>query len=98
MSQNGIEHRAAKISLVSGFSTLLLVAFQLISVPICLKYWGAENYGNWLALFAAFMLIRSLDVGYVTYVGNKLNYLYHQDQRALREHLASSITEIALIG
>lgn len=98
VSQDGIEHRAAKVSMVSGLSTLLSVAFQLISVPICLKYWGAENYGNWLTLFAAFMLIRSLDTGYVTYVGNTLNYLYHQDQRALREHLASSITGIAVIG
>lgn len=98
MSQGGIEHRAAKISIVTGFSTLLSIIIQLISVPICLKYWGAENYGSWLALFAAFMLVRSLDTGYVAYVGNKLNYLYHQDQQALREHLASAITGIAVIG
>ena len=98
MSHGGIERRAAKVSMVYGLSTLLSVAFRLISVPICLKYWGTENYGNWLALFAAFMLIRSLDVGYVNYVGNKLNYLYHQDQRALREHLGSSIMGIAVIG
>ena len=49
MSQDGIEHRATKVSMVTGLSTLLSVAFQLISVPICLKYWGAENYGKWLA-------------------------------------------------
>ena len=98
MSQGGIEHRAAKISLVTGLSTLLSIVFQLISVPICLKYWGAENYGSWLALFAAFMLVRSLDTGYVAYVGNKLNYLYHQDQFALREHLASSVYGITIIG
>ena len=98
MSHEGIEHRAAKISLVTGLSTLLAVGFQLISVPICLKYWGRETYGSWLALYAAFMLVRSLDTGFVTYVGNKLNYLYHQDQNALREHLASSISGIAVIG
>lgn len=98
VSQDGIEHRAARVSMVTGLSTLLSVAFQLISVPICLKYWGAKNYGSWLALYAAFMLIRSFDTGYVAYVGNKLNYLYHQDQKALREHLASAITGIAFIG
>ena len=98
MSGERIEHRAAKVSLVTGLSTVLTVAFQLTLVPICLKYWGKETYGIWLALYAAFMLVRSLDVGFVSYVGNKLNYLYHQDQNALREHLASSISGIAFMG
>lgn len=98
VSSDGVEHRAAKISTVTGLSTLLSVGFQLISVPICLKYWGKDTYGSWLALYASFMLVRSLDNGFIAYVGNKLNYLYHQDRRTLREHLASSITGIAIIG
>lgn len=98
MSRGGIEHRAAKVSLVTGLSTILSVAFQLITVPVCLKYWGQETYGSWLALFSSFMLLRSLDGGYVAYVGNKLNYLHHQDTRALREHLSSAVAGIALIG
>ena len=98
MSQLGIEHRAAKVSLVTGLSTTLSVAFQLTAVPVCLKYWGQERYGNWLALFAAFMLLRSLDAGYVAYVGNKLNQLYHRNTRALREHLSSAVAGIAVIG
>lgn len=98
MNGGRIEHRAAKVSLVTGLSTILTVAFQLISVPVCLKYWGEETYGNWLALFSAFMLLRSLDTGYTVYVGNKLNYLYHQDIRTLREHLSSAVTGIALIS
>ena len=98
VSRDGIEHRAAKISAVTGLSTLLSIGLQLISVPICLKYWGKETYGSWLALYASFMLICSMNAGFVSYVGNKLNYLYHQDQSALREHLASSITGIAIIG
>lgn len=98
MSNGGVEHRAVRISSVTALSTLLSVGFQLISVPICLKYWGKDTYGSWLALYAAFMLVRSLDTGFVSYVGNKLNQLYHQDQSALREHLASSITGIGIIG
>ena len=93
-----IERRAVKVSSVTGLSVLLSIAFQLVSVPICITYWGAETYGTWLALYAAFMLVRSLDAGFVSYVGNKLNYLFHQDQNALREHLASSVTGIAIIG
>lgn len=98
MSRGGIEYRAAKVSLVTGLSTCLSIGFQLISVPVCLKYWGGETYGRWLALYAAFLLIRSLDNGFVSYVGNKINCLYHQSQDELREHLGSAITGIAAIG
>src|SRR3984893_8525036 len=93
-----IEHRAAKISLVNGLSTLLTLMFQLVSVPVCLKYWGKESYGSWLALLSAFMMLRALDGGFVAYVGNKLNYLYHKDTAALREHLASAAAGIVVIG
>ena len=50
------------------------------------------------ALLSAFMILRLLDGGFVTYVGNKLNYLYHQDTDALRAHLSSAIAGIAVIG
>ncbi|MDX6611685.1 MAG: hypothetical protein QOD75_871 [Blastocatellia bacterium] len=98
VSLDRIEHRAARVSFVTGLSTLLGVGFQVISVPICLRFWGKEVYGSWLALYAVFMLIRSLDGGFVSYVGNKLNYLYHQDQKALHEHLASAVTGIAILA
>jgi O-antigen/teichoic acid export membrane protein len=93
-----IEHRAAKVSLVNGLSMMLGVAFQLVSVPICLHYWGKEAYGSWLALFSAFMLLRGLDGGYTAFVGNKLNYLYHQNTVALREHLSSAVFGIVMIS
>lgn len=98
MSDGRIEYRAIKVSAVAAISTILTVAFQLISVPICLRYWGKETYGSWLALLSAFMLLRSLDGGYTTYVGNKLNYLYHQNINAMREHLSSAVAGIVVIG
>ena len=94
----GIEHRAAKVSLVNGLSTVLTVLFQLVSVPVCLKYWGKESYGSWLALFSTFSILRSLDGGFVVFVGNKLNYLYHKDTDALRAHLSSALIGIIVIG
>ncbi len=93
-----IEARAAKISIVNGVTTVLTMVFQIVSVPVCLKQWGREPYGTWLALFSAFMLLRSLDGGFVTYVGNELNFLYHRDQNALRRHLASAVTGIFVIS
>lgn len=94
----GVERRASSITIVSGLSTFLRLGFQLISVPICLKYWGKDTYGGWLTIYSMFTLIRSIDSGYVTYVGNELNYLYHGDPASLRVHLASSLPVISLIG
>ena len=94
----GIEHRAARVTVVNGLSTLLTLAFQLISVPVCLRYWGRESYGSWIALLSAFMAIRALDGGFVLYVGNKLNYLYHKDAEALGAHLSSAVSGIVVIG
>jgi O-antigen/teichoic acid export membrane protein len=93
-----IEQRAAKVSLVTGLSTVLTLVFQLVAVPICLHYWGQQRYGSWLALYSAFMLLRSLDGGYSAFVGNKLNFLYHQSQSDLRRHLSSASGGIALIA
>lgn len=98
MSRNGIVHRTAKVSLAGGVSTVVTTALQLILVPVCINFWGQESYGRWLSLFSALMLLRSLEVGYVVYVGNKLNYLYHKDSNALREHLSSAVAGIALLG
>jgi O-antigen/teichoic acid export membrane protein len=98
MNVGAIEHRAARVSLVTGLSTVLAVGFQLVSVPVCLHYWGKESYGSWLALFSAFMLLRSLDGGFTAFVGNKLNYLYHQNIPVLREHLASAVFGIVIIS
>jgi len=98
MSSAPIEQRAARVSLVNGLSTVLGVGFQLVSVPVCLHYWGKEIYGSWLALFSAFLLLRGLDGGYTTFVGNKLNYLYHQDTHALHKHLSSAVFGIVVIS
>ena len=95
---SALEHRAAKVSLVNGLSTVLGIGFQLVSVPVCLHYWGKQTYGIWLSLFSAFMLLRALDGGYTTFVGNKLNYLYHKDPVVLHEHLSSAVFGIAIIS
>lgn len=93
-----LEHRAARVTLVTGLSTGLSIAFQLVSVPVCLHYWGQARYGQWLALLAAFQLVRSLDSGYIAYVGNRLNLLYHRDIPALRQHLASALAGVVVLG
>jgi len=94
----GIERRITKVSMVTGLSSALSVGLQLVSVPVVLRYWGNDTYGTWLALFAAFTLMRTVDGGYTGYVGNKLNMLYHRDEQALRVTLASAVWGVAFLG
>lgn len=84
--------------MVNGLATVLTLVFQLVSVPVCLKYWGQKSYGSWLALLSTVAMLRSLDGGFVAYIGNKLTYLYHKDTDALRRHLSSAVTGIAVIS
>ncbi len=98
MSSGSVEHRAAKVSLVTGGSTILSIILQLVSVPVCLHSWGAQRYGAWLAIFAASTLMRTVDGGYITYAGNRLNLLYHQDRQALREVLAAGCLGLGVLG
>lgn len=98
MGNDRVESRAARVSMVTGLSTLMSVGFQLITVPICLKFWGKINYGNWLTLYSSFMLIRTMDTGFVSYVGNELNVHYHQSHQKMQEHLASSYYGIIIIA
>src|SRR6478672_1907499 len=98
MRVGSVEHRAAKVSLVTGASTILSIVFQLVSVPVCLHFWGAQGYGAWLAIYAASTLLRTVDGGYVTFAGNRLNLLYHRDQDALRRVLAAGSLGIAVLG
>jgi O-antigen/teichoic acid export membrane protein len=93
-----LPRRIAKVALASGLSTTLSIVLQLIAVPICLAYWGQLQYGQWLTLYAAFLVIRSLDSGYIGYVGNKLNILYHEDAEALRTHLGSAAVGVVVLG
>ena len=86
-----VETRAAKATLAAGLSMGLSVVLQLVSVPVCLHYWGEEKYGLWLALLALANLVRTLDFGFTAYVGNELNLHYHRDVPQLRRTLASAL-------
>lgn len=95
---SSIQHRAFKIYLVGFFSFIFSFAQTVILVPVLLNYWGKEKYGVWIALYAGFSLLQSLDTGHINYIGNKLNITYHIDKTELKKTLASSFFMAFLIG
>jgi O-antigen/teichoic acid export membrane protein len=86
-----IQRRALKTTIVGGVSFVTGSVLSFGSVPICLRAWGSDRYGAWLALLAGFLLLRTIDTGFVNYVGNQLNILYHEDEARMRRSLASSL-------
>ncbi|MGH8560329.1 MAG: lipopolysaccharide biosynthesis protein [Methylococcales bacterium] len=98
MNNRTVEQRAARVAAVTGLSTAITMGLQLISVPVCLHYWGKATYGVWLALFSVFTLFRTIDAGFTAFVGNKINFLFHRNSAEMREALASSVWGCLLIG
>ena len=93
-----MERRAAAVSAVTGLSTFVSIVLQLVSVPVCLHYWGKETYGAWLAVSTASTIFRTVDGGFVSFVGNRLNLLYHSDVPELRRVLASAVVGTLILG
>lgn len=95
---NSLASRYVKVSFVTWLSTAFYIIMQLISVPICLHYWGSNEYGSWLSLFAAFTIMRTVDGGHASYIGNQINILYHKNLNDLMETLSSSIYGCIFLG
>lgn len=98
MRNNTIENRAVQNAFIGFFSFFLSMAQVLISVPVLLSYWGKEVYGIWLALFAGFTMLQTIDSGHQNYVGNEFNMLYHADKEKLKEVLGSSMPMAYFLG
>lgn len=97
-THSNIQHRALKNSFVGLISFVFSIMQAVIIVPVLLKYWGNEKYGIWLALYAGFSLLQSLDNGHINYVGNKINITYNTDKNELRKTLSSSFLMAMIIG
>lgn len=97
-SHSNIHQRAFKNTIVGLISFIFYLAQTIILVPVLLKYWGNEKYGVWIALYAAFSLLQSLDTGHINYIGNKLNISYHTNKEELKKTLASSLFMAIIIG
>lgn len=55
----------------------LMIIFQLVSVPIFLKFWGVEQYGEWITLNTLTAYFQMTDIGLNTATGNSfaMNYV-----------------------
>jgi len=93
-----IQQRTAHASVAGLVSTAASIVLQIATVPFVLTFWGAERYGLWLAVMAVVMTVRSIEGGYITFVGNQFNVLYHESRDRLQRTLGASIAMCAGLG
>lgn len=54
----------------------IMTVFQLLSVPIFIKYWGVELYGEWIVLNTLTAYFQMTDIGLNTATGNEFSFYY----------------------
>ena len=54
----------------------IMLLFQLLSVPIFLKFWGVNLYGEWLTLNTLTAYFQMTDIGLNTATGNSFTFHY----------------------
>ena len=86
-----VHRRALKNTVASGMLLVSSILVSLVAAPIYLREWGPSRYGAWLSVLAALTLLRTLDAGHISFVGNELNVFYHRDRERMRLALASSL-------
>ncbi len=68
--------RALKAANAIFFAHVIVRLGSLILVPLCLKYWSATLYGEYLALFATVSYLTSLDFGMQQAAVNRMTQAY----------------------
>lgn len=62
----------------SSITSIINFLFQLISIPLFMKYWGIELYGEWIVLNALTAYFAMSDIGLNTVTTNEFSINYKQ--------------------
>jgi O-antigen/teichoic acid export membrane protein len=82
---------------VNAFGQIAGTAIQLASVPIFLKAWGIELYGEWITLSAIPTYLSMSDVGFGSVAANEMTMLVAKNDRSTALQVFHS-TLLLLIG
>lgn len=65
----------------NAFGQVVTVIIQLVSVPIFIRFWGVDLYGEWLILSAIPSYFALSDIGFGSVAGNEMTMRVAQDDR-----------------
>ncbi|WP_367027025.1 lipopolysaccharide biosynthesis protein [Methylococcus sp. ANG] len=81
MSQN-LRQKVIRALQANVFGQCVNIIIQLLSVPLFLKFWGAERYGEWLILSAIPSYLALSDLGFTTVAANEMTMSNARGDRA----------------
>ena len=73
--------RLAKALLSGGVARVLSAAITMLSLPLAVRYLGAERYGIWATITTTAVWINLLDLGIANTLTNKISRAYALDDR-----------------
>jgi len=76
-----VKNRLLKGAGANFLGLLTSIIIQVVSVPVFLKYWGVELYGEWLIISSLAINFTMGDVGLVTIASNEMAMLVANDKR-----------------
>lgn len=66
----------------NGFGQIVAIVIQLVSVPIFIKFWGVELYGEWLLINTIPAYLNMSDIGFTTITANEMTMLVSRNDRS----------------
>ena len=63
----------------SGSKFFLNLIRSILLVPIFISVWSEESYSFWIIIMSFQVLLQTLNLGYVQYLGNKINLKFHEN-------------------
>jgi len=93
-----IEIRTFKSSMWGLLLFFINFIQNIVLIPIVLKYWGAQKYGIWIAIFALISIIKTIDLGHQNYIGNEFNKYFYTDKEYSKSLLGSAFNICIILG
>ncbi len=76
-----------------GYKAVQIVGFTLYSmllIPLLIRFWDNKTYGAWIAIYAMYNLIQTVEFGHNTFAGNSFNSLVNTDVEKAKEVIGSA--------
>ena len=80
MKTISLKNRIIKGISANLVSQVINAAIQLVSLPIFLKYWGADLYGEWLILSSIPIYLSMSDIGFGVAAANEMTMKIAQNK------------------
>ncbi len=90
--------RALRGSAVGLVNVGLGIGTTVATVPLVLRSWDEGTYAVWLAVFAVYSLLQTVDTGHAGYLGNEFLRLAHASPAGLRRAYASGLRVALVLG